>query len=304
MARKVGLTMKARKNLYGYAFILPALLCFTVFVLIPLVFSVVLSFYETDMFFMDMKFNGLRNFERVFKDSLYWRSIGNILLYTLMAVPLNIIVSLLFAVLVNSKLRGAKVFRVLFYLPSITSTVAASIVWLWLMNPAYGLLNSIITAFGLPAGTWLSHSKTALISVTLITVWQGVGGNMVIFLAALQNMPTQLYEAARIDGAGKFTIFMRITIPMLAPTMYFILTMTLIGSFQLYDQVYVLTSGGPANSTLTPVYLIWQNSFGDNAGAQAGYAAAQSFVLFAIIMVVTLVVRRFDGDNTKGRARK
>lgn len=298
------LSMKARRNLYGYAFVFPALLFFTVFVLIPLVFSIVLSFYTTDMFFMDMKFAGLNNFKRVFEDTLFWRAIGNILLYTLMAVPLNVVISLVLAALVNTKAKGAKVFRVLFYLPSITSTVAASIVWLWLMNPAYGLLNTIITAFGLPAGTWLTHSSTALVSVTLITVWQGIGGNMVIFLAALQNVPTQLYEAAKIDGAGKLTIFLRITIPMLAPTMYFILTMTLIGAFQLYDQVYVLTSGGPANSTLTPVYLIWQNSFGDNAGAQAGYAAAQSFVLFVIIMIVTVLVRRFDRDGGKEGAKK
>ena len=199
----------------------------------------------------------------------------------------------------NSKIRGVKLFRVLFYLPSITSTVAASIVWLWLMNPAYGLLNNILTSIGLPAATWLTHSSTALVSVTIITVWQGVGGNMIIFVAALQNVPVQLYEAAKLDGAGPLTIFFRITLPMLAPTMYFILTMTLIGAFQLYDQVYVLTEGGPANSTLTPVYLIWQNSFGNNAGAQAGYAAAQSFILFIIIMLVTVIVRRFDRDSTK-----
>ena len=122
---------------------------------------------------------------------------------------------------------------------------------------------------------------------------------MIIFVAALQNVPVQLYEAAKLDGAGPLTIFFRITLPMLAPTMYFILTMTLIGAFQLYDQVYVLTEGGPANSTLTPVYLIWQNSFGNNAGAQAGYAAAQSFILFIIIMLVTVIVRRFDRDSTK-----
>lgn len=296
------LSMKARRNLVGYAFVFPALLFFFVFVLIPLVLSLTLSFFRTDMFFTEMTAVGFKNFGRVFRDELFWRAVGNILLYTLMAVPMNVLLSLLLAVLVNSKIRGVKLFRVLFYLPSITSTVAASIVWLWLMNPAYGLLNNILTAFGLPAGTWLTNSKTALVSVTLITVWQGVGGNMIIFVAALQNVPTQLYEAAKLDGAGPFTMFMKITVPMLAPTMYFILTMTLIGAFQLYDQVYVLTSGGPANSTLTPVYLIWQNSFGNNAGAQAGYAAAQSFVLFVIIMLVTVFVRRFDRDGAKEKS--
>ena len=297
MKGKIKLSMKARRDIVGYIFVFPALLCFIIFVLIPLILSLVLSFYKTDMFFMDMESVGFANFGRVFRDTLFWRSIGNILLYTLMAVPMNVILSLVLAALVNSKIRGSKVFRLLFYLPSITSTVAASIVWLWLMNPAYGLLNEILNAFGLPDATWLSHSSTALISVTLITVWQGVGGNMIIFVAALQNVPQQLYEAAKLDGAGPFTVFFRITIPMLMPTMYFILTMTLIGAFQLYDQVYVLTSGGPANATLTPVYLIWQNSFGENAGAQAGYAAAQSFILFVIIMAVTFVIRRFDRDS-------
>ncbi len=301
---RLRLSIKARRNIYGYAFVFPALLFFAVFVLIPLIMSLVLSFYKTDMFFMNMEAIGFDNFKRVFHDSLFWKAICNILLYTVMAVPLNVLISLLFAALVNSKVKGSKIFRVLFYLPSITSTVAASIVWLWLMNPAYGLLNNILRVFNLPEATWLTHSNTALISVTLITVWQGVGGNMIIFLAALQNVPTQLYEAAKIDGAGTLRIFVRITVPMLAPTMYFILTMTLIGAFQLYDQVYVLTSGGPANSTLTPVYLIWQNSFGENAGPQAGYAAAQAFVLFVIIMVVTVIVRRFDTDSSAGKDKK
>lgn len=291
--------MKARRNIVGYIFVAPALLCFLIFVMIPLVLSLILSFFQTDMFFMGMKFVKLKNFQRVFEDALYWKSIGNILLYTLMAVPMNVALSLILASLINSRVVGSKLFRVLYYLPSVTSTVAASTVWLWLMNPGYGLLNTILTSLGFPAATWLSHSDTALFSVTLITVWQGVGTNMIIFLAALQNLPTHVYEAAKLDGAGPVVCFFRLTIPLIAPTMYFILTTTLIGAFQLYDQVYVLTSGGPANSTLTPVYLIWQNSFGDNAGPQAGYAAAQSFVLFVIIMLVTLVVRRLDKDTAK-----
>ncbi len=293
------LSLKARRNIVGYTFVTPAILFFVIFTLLPLCLSLYLSFFTTDMFFLDMEYIGLKNFTRVFKDQLFWKSIINILLYTLMAVPLNVSVSLLLASLVNNKIAGAKVYRVLYYLPSVTSSVAASIVWLWLMNPAYGLLNNILESVGIPGWTWLSHSNTALFSVTLVTVWQGVGSNMVIFLAALQNMPSQVYEAAKIDGAGPFTIFFKMTLPLIAPTMYFILTMTLIGAFQLYDQVYVLTSGGPVNSTLTPVYLIWQNSFGTNAGPQAGYAAAQSCILFLIIMVVTVLIRRLDRDATK-----
>lgn len=297
---KKKMKMKTRRNLVGYGFVAPALLFFVVFVLLPLALSVYLSLYRTDIFFFNMEYVGFDNFARVFKDTVFWKSIGNILLYTVMAVPMNIAFSLLLASLVNTKLMGSKIFRVLYYLPSVTSAVAASTVWLWLMNPSYGLLNEILRMFGFEGWTWLSHSQTALFSVTIVTVWQGVGSNMVIFLAALQNMPLQVYEAAKIDGANNATIFFRMTLPLIAPTMYFILTMTLIGAFQLYDQVFVLTAGGPANSTLTPVYQIWQNSFGaQNAGPQAGYAAAQSFVLFALIMLVTVGVRRLDRDNTK-----
>ena len=292
--KRKGLTLKAQRNLIGYLFVLPALLIFCIFVLIPLIMSVYLSFFESDMFFLSMEYVGFDNFAQVFQDSLYWTSILNILCYTLMAVPMNIILSMILALLVNSDRRGVKAYRFLFYLPSVTSTVAASTVWLWMMNTSYGLLNDIFALFGLPGGTWLTHSSTALVSVTLVTVWQGVGANMIIFVAALQNMPTQVYEAAKLDGAGPLTIFFRITFPLIAPTMYFILTMTLIGAFQLYDHIYVLTSGGPANATLTPVYLIWQNSFGTNAGRQAGYAAAQAFVLFLIIMIVNLLIRRLD----------
>ncbi len=292
------LSFKTKRNIIGYSFIAPAILFFIVFTIIPLIMSIYLSLYRTNIYFINMEFVGIDNFKRIFSDTQLWTSIKNILFYTLMAVPLNIAISLSMALLTNTNIKGAKAFRFIYYLPGVTSAVAASTVWLWLMNPSYGLLNNILTSLGLPPGTWLTHSKTALFSVTIVTVWMGVSANMIIFLAALQNIPTQLYEAARLDGANKIVMFFKITLPIILPTMYFILTMTLIGAFQLYDQVFVLTQGGPAGATWTPVYLIWQNSFG-NTASQAGYAAAQSIVLFVIIMTVTLVVRRLDRDITK-----
>lgn len=294
---KKRMSIKARKNLNGYIFIAPALFFFVIFVIIPLCMSFFLSLFRTDMMFEQMTFIGLKNFTDVFKDKIFGQSLINILMYTLMAVPMNVVISLLLALALNSKFKGTKIFRTLFYLPSITSAIAASLVWMWLMNYSLGLLNEIITSIGLPPFTWLTNSKTALFSVTLVSVWMGIGGNMIIFLAALQGLPEEIYEAGKIDGAGPIRLFFKMTIPMILPTMYFILTMTLIGSFQLYDQVFVLTEGGPANSTITPVYLIWQNAFGGTREAQAGYAAAQSIVLFAIIMVVTVIVKKFNKEN-------
>lgn len=301
---KRGLSVKAKRNIIGYLFIAPALLFFITFVIVPLCIAFYISAFRTNSFMYNMEYVGFANFTRVFNDAIFWKSIVNILLYTVMAVPLIIVVSLLLSMLINSKIKGVKAFRLLYYLPSVTSAVAASVVWLWLMNPSYGLLNRILEGIGLPPGTFLTHSSTSLISVTIVSVWMGTGGNMIIFLAALQNQPTQLYEAARIDGAGPLTIFFKITIPMILPTMYFILTMTLIGAFQLYDQVFVLTDGGPANSTITPVYLIWSNSFGGTSVNQAGYATAQSIVLFLIIMIVTVGVRALDVDPTASRRER
>ena len=278
MKGKINLSMKARRDIVGYIFVFPALLCFIIFVLIPLILSLVLSFYKTDMFFMDMESVGFANFGRVFRDTLFWRSIGNILLYTLMAVPMNVILSLVLAALVNSKIRGSKVFRLLFYLPSITSTVAASIVWLWLMNPAYGLLNEILNAFGLPDATWLSHSSTALISVTLITVWQGVGGNMIIFVAALQNVPQQLYEAAKLDGAGPFTMFFRITIPMLMPG---IISGALLSITLSLDDVIISYFVTGAGDTTLPIKVY---------GMARGKISTEVYALFTLMIIITILL--------------
>ena len=288
------LSMKARRNVLGYVFVLPALLCFVVFVLVPLILSLVISFYTTDMFFTNMTPTGFDNFARVFQDLLFWRAIGNILLYTLMAVPLNVILALVFASLVNSKIRGVKLFRVLFYLPSITSTVAASIVWLWLMNPAYGLLNNILTSIGLPAATWLTHSSTALVSVTIITVWQGVGGNMIIFVAALQNVPMELYEAAEIDGANKRQQLFHITLPSIRPISVFNLITLIIGAFRIFVQAQTLAGkdGNPDRSLLFMVMNIYNTAFERLA---MGYESAMSWVFFAIVFVVSLVVLKATG---------
>ncbi|MDE6128090.1 MAG: sugar ABC transporter permease, partial [Lachnospiraceae bacterium] len=212
----------------------------------------------------------------------------------LMFVPAVVVLSFLLAVLLNARVRGVKVFRVLFYLPCLTSTVASAIVWRWLMNPSGGLLNKLLEAVGLPPQTWLNNSKTALGSIVIICVWSTLASNIMIYLAALQNVPVSVYESARLDGAGWFRQLFHITVPLVAPTTYFVLSMALIGSFQVFDQIYVLTSGGPAHATTVPMYMIYSNAFKES---QMGYACAQSMILFALILVITLAQQKINKES-------
>lgn len=282
-----------RKNLTGWLFIAPAFICFLIFLLIPAVMAVVMSFTSYNIF-TPMKFNGLGNYTRAFQDTYFMIALKNICLYVLMFVPAVVILSFLLALALNQKLHGIKTFRVLFYLPCLTSTVASAIVWKWLMNPSNGLLNSILGSLGLPQGTWLNSSRTALASIVVICVWSCLASNIMIYLSALQNVPASVYESARLDGAGWFRQMISITIPLVAPTTFFVLTMALIGAFQVFDQIYVLTSGGPAHATTVPMYLIYTNAFKES---QLGYACAQAMILFAMIMAVTLVQQKINKES-------
>lgn len=284
---------KFRKNLIGWLFITPAFLCFLLFLFIPAIMAVVMSFTSYNVF-TPMKFIGIKNYLRAFDDTYFLLAMKNICLYVLMFVPAVVILSFLLALLLNQKVRGIKTFRVLFYLPCLTSAVASAIVWKWLMNPSGGLLNNILTSLGLPPGTWLNNSKTALSSIVIICVWSTLASNIMIYLAALQNVPASVYESARLDGAGWFKQMLHITVPLVAPTTYFVVSMALIGAFQVFDQIYVLTSGGPAHATTVPLYLIYTNAFKES---QMGYACAQAMILFALIMVVTIAQQKFNKES-------
>lgn len=278
-----------KENIIGFAFIAPAVLLFLVFTVIPLVMSFVFSFADYNLV-NRMEMIGFDNYTRLFADSVYWTSLWNALCYALMFVPLVVLFSLVTAAMLNSKLFGTKLFRVLFYLPSLTSAVAAAFVWQWLMNPAYGLLNSMLNGVGLPDCPWLTDKSTALFSIVLINLWGAIGGNMIVYMTAFQKVPGELYEAAKIDGAGAVKRFWYVTIPMLRATTYFTVTMSLIGAFQLFDQVNLLTTGGPELSTTTPVYQIYITAFGSREG---GYASAMAVILFFIIMAITFVTQKF-----------
>lgn len=277
----------------GLLFIAPAMILFAVFVILPAVTALVLSFTEYDIL-NPPRWTGWDNYRRVFQDSLFRRSLQNILLYCALYVPAMIGLSLLLAMALNRKRPGMAIFRAIYYLPVVTSPVAAATVWTWLLNRDFGVINTLLGYVGINGPAWLSNSDTALYAIVLVTLWQGLGGNMVIYLAGLQGVPQDLVEASRLDGAGAFEVFRDITWPMLRTTTLFVVTVTMIGSFQLFDQAYVMTQGGPGYATLTPVYNIYQSGF---TRLQMGYASSQAFILFIIILAITIIQLRVNREH-------
>ena len=281
----------------GYMFILPSLLHIIVFAFIPLAFSFFLSFTDwRGTNFYSAPWIGLENYQFLLEDRRFWNAMQNSLYYTVLAVPLGMAVSLLVALVMNQKLRGVYVFRTLFFMPVISSWVAVSVVWITLLDPQAGILNYVLTQLGLPEVNWLGDPATAMPSIVIIAIWKGLGFQMVIWLAGLQAIPEELYEAASIDGASGSQRFRFVTLPLLAPTTFFLTVTGIIGSFQVFSPVYVITNGGPRGATDVVVYRIYLRAF---EAFDMGYAAAQSWVLFLVIFVVTVaqfVYRRRRGE--------
>ncbi|MEK3864826.1 sugar ABC transporter permease [Paenibacillus sp. FSL H7-0716] len=272
----------------AYLFITPTVLLFTVFTVIPVVMALYLSFTNYDVLSRN-DWIGFDNYRRLIEDSLLWKTFRNVFLYSIIFVPLNILISLLLGILLSRSWRGVKLFRTLNYLPTLTSAVAAATVWIWLLHPEFGLVNGLLSYIGITGPAWLSETRTAMLSIIMLTLWQSVGSNMIIYLAGLQGVPDYLYESARLDGANKLACFRFITWPQLRPTTFLVSTMSIIGALQLFDQAFVLTQGGPANMTKTPVYLIYQQGFNQ---LQMGYASAQAFVLAVAILIFSLINMR------------
>lgn len=277
--------LQAHQARMAYLFITPTVVLFAIFMVIPVVMAFYLSFTNYDVL-SRKDWVGLANYKRLISDDLLWQTFRNVLYYTVIFVPLNILASLLTALLLNKPRRGAKLFRTLNYLPTLTSAVAAATVWLWILHPDYGLLNGFLDWFGITGPAWLSTTDTAMTSVIMLTLWQSIGSNMVIYLAGLQGVPDYLYESAKLDGANAVQRFRYITWPQLRPTTFLVSTMSIIGSLQLFDQAFVLTQGGPANATKTPVYLIYQQGFNQ---LNMGYASAQAFVLALAILIFSII---------------
>ncbi|MGO4540423.1 carbohydrate ABC transporter permease [Paenibacillus sp. 2TAB19] len=269
----------------AYLFITPTMLLFIVFTVIPVFMALYLSFTNYDVI-SKKDWVGLDNYKRLIDDTLLWTTFKNVLIYSVIFVPLNIIISLSLAMLMNRAWRGVKLFRTLNYLPTLTSAVAAATVWIWLLHPEYGLVNGLLSSIGITGPAWVAQTETAMMSIIMLTLWQSVGSNMIIYLAGLQGVPEYLYESAKLDGATKWDSFRYITWPQLRPTTFLVSTMSIIGALQLFDQAFVLTQGGPANVTKTPVYLIYQQGFNQ---LQMGYASAQAFVLAMAILIFSLI---------------
>lgn len=290
----------SREKLAGILFALPMLLYAGVFLIAPVVLSLFFSFTKWNMRSTPV-WVGVDNYVNLLTDSVkypyFWHSLKVTLTYSLLAVPMTIISGLVLALIINSirkeKLEGF--FKVAFYLPVITSSVAVAAIWKWVYDPMYGLLNTFLEAIGLKGFNWLGDSKIALFAVAILAAW-GCGGTMLIYLAGLKGIPDQLYESAKIDGASSFRQFFGITLPMLKPTTFFLVVTTTIGSFQVFDIVYVLygagggSYGGPDNSLLTFTMYIYNHAF---RYEQMGVACAMSFILFVIILILTIVQFKF-----------
>ncbi len=286
-----------KRNLVGYLFISPWLVGFLIFAAGPILLSLFMSFTHWSLL-SQPQWIGLENYhEIIFNDPLVYTSLWNTAYYVIFSVPLGMLLSLFLALMLNQKLAGISLFRTIFFLPSITNMVAVSVLWMWVFNPEFGLLNRGLALIGIAGPLWLQSETWAKPALILMSLW-GVGGGMIIILAALQNIPAELYEAAELDGAQSWRKLMHITLPLISPALFFNLIMNIIGSFQVFTQAFVMTAsssegseGGPNNATLFFVLYLYKKAFQQ---FKMGYASALAWVLFLIILVFTAVQFAFS----------
>ena len=284
-------------GLAGYLFVAPSLVLILVFVLIPISAALYYSFTDYDLMSAP-RWAGLKNYGKLLDDTRLPRAIVNTFVFAMITVPAGAVTSLLLAQLVNRRIRGIYFFRSMFYMPVVSSFVTVALIWLWFYDPQLGFFNDLLEALGLPRLKFLRSPDQALLAIVAMSVWKNMGLNMVIYLAGLQGIPPHLYEAADIDGAGKYSKFFRITMPLLAPTTYFVVVVYFIGALQMFVQVLIMTNvsenssaltGGPIDSTVTVVLLVYSNAF---EYLKMGFASAISFVLFVGIVLITVINTR------------
>ncbi len=304
---------RVKEAIKGFLFLLPALVVLLSFRIIPILFSVRISLYDWGMAGA-RKFVGFANYLNVLTDPVFWKSLLNTFWYVIFTVPIMLFLSLFIALLLNTKIRGLGIYRTIYYIPVVTSIVAVSIVWKWLFNPERGLLNYLLSLLGANPVRWLEDPRgiftlifspmgvnlpsilhgpsIALCSLIIMSIWKGLGYNIVIFLAGLQNIPNHYYEAAKIDGAGRFRLFRNVTWPLLTPTTFYILIMSTIVAFEAFAQVWIMTGpppGGPLGTTKVVMYYFYEQSF---ELWRMGYGASIAFVAFLIILALTIIQRR------------
>lgn len=282
--KKMNLKEKSQLK-WGYFFIAPAIIGLICFSFGPMLFSLGISFTKWDVI-TAKEFIGLDNYKALFHDPLFFKSLKVTLYYTLLSVPLITCVPLLIAMLLNTKVKGISIFRAIFYVPSIVPIVASAAVWMYIYNPMYGLLNSILKALGLHTHNFIFSETGAVPSLAVMALW-AAGNTVVIYLAGLQGVSRQLYEAAEIDGAGAAARFFHITVPMMTPIIFYNFVMAIINSMQIFTQAYIMTDGGPANATFFYSLMVYRTAFKQS---RMGYSAAMSWIFFIIIAILTLLV--------------
>ena len=290
------MSLKTKEALTGWLFLSPALIGFSIFTFGSIIYSLYLSLTDYDLM-TKPKFIGLENYIRAFtKDESFYKFFGNTLYFVVLLVPIVLAISLFLALLINKKAgKITKAYRVALFLPSITSTIAVSMVWLWIFNPDMGLLNNMLTAIGFNnPPMWLNSPDTSKMALVIMRVWQMSGYYMIMFLAGLQTIPESLYESAQVDGANKIQSFFKITLPMLSNTTFVVIILLVIEAFNMFESIFIMTNGGPLGSTSTIMYYIYEQGFGNY---NMGYASAIAWIFFVVIMIITLIQYRFRNEQ-------
>jgi multiple sugar transport system permease protein len=303
------LGQKKKQAIQGWVFILPLLVYFAIFQLLPFILSFLISFTNWDGSSTTYKWVGLRNYQQIFTNSVlyptFWSSLGTTFLYMLFTVPLSIISAVIVAAMLNSGIKGERFYKTAFYIPCVTASAAMSAMWLFLLDPTFGLVGGLNSLFHT---SWdpLHQTGSALFTLAVMSIWGGLGYNVLIVESAMKNIDHQLYDACEIDGGGTWTKFIHVTIPSIMPTLYFLIITSVIGSLQAFDAMYLMTGGGPEGSTTTYMLVVYRTMF---TSQKAGVASAMSYFLFFIIMIITfiqfkVVPQGYQSENNEKMAAK
>jgi multiple sugar transport system permease protein len=279
-----------RDGAWAALFLAPQVIGLIVFSIGPIIAAIVLSLFQWDAIGTPL-FIGFQNFVDIFSGgSDFWIALKNTLYYSVLTIPVAIILALVLAVLLNN-VKGKMIYRTIYFMPQVTSSVAVCMIWLWMYNGDFGLINQLLSYVGIKGPQWLTDTRWVMPAIAILSIWWGLGYNMTIFLAGLQSIPRSYYEAATIDGANAMQQFRHITLPLISPTTFFLTIMAVISSFQVFDQAYIMTGGGPAKASTTLVYLVWNTAFQE---FYMGRASAIALMLFVMILIVTLIQFKFS----------
>ena len=288
------LSSRRNEQMWGYIFIFPNLIATVVFLFIPLIYSLYISLMEWNII-QDPVFIGLNNYTvKLVQDTQFVLALKNTLVYSVISIPLGLAVAVFVAYLLSGNLKGTTVFLSIVFLPVIMSTVAVSMIWKWLLNGDYGVVNYLLSLIGIKGPHWLGDERFAMGTIILISIWKNLGFNVVILIAAFKDVPSSFYESAALDGANERQKLVYISLPLIAPSVFFVSVMSIINSFQVFDLIYNLTMGGPNGSTTVLYYLVWQNAF---RFFDMGYASALSWIVFVIIFAFTMIQMRITNKQ-------